>query len=233
MQVEAVNNDFRYMKVVRSGGIAGFIEEVSVTDAMRAQINGALGATADIQLDARESEELLLAVGRVVKERPAPSKTRGADMFQYDREIGWNGDTYRVHSVGLGADEALHGVISIAAKLIGRATGSGGGDIGFDLPPKMELHSKAPEQQLAGRRPSGAGIEDRPHVGRASGPGVQPFIIDDGQPGLVVPPADLPADTPRIMEIGTIAPGDDVPTIMNDNGGIVPPWLENEPAGTR
>ncbi len=119
MQVEQVTmNDFKSLRITRSGGIGGFHDAVEIDAKMLAKVSRSLGANHEFELDAKTAEDLMHAVVKLAEKQPGAATTPGADMFQYDIELTWNGKTYNVSTVGIGADEALHGVIMIASRLI-------------------------------------------------------------------------------------------------------------------
>ena len=116
MYIEPVSA-FEYLRVTRSGGIAGELRSLQVSDNLSARVDHP-DDVHNFQLDALTAQELMVSLGTLAA-RGASSGDDGAfDAFQYDIELGWNGKVYRFNAVELAADEALHGVISTTNRLL-------------------------------------------------------------------------------------------------------------------
>jgi hypothetical protein len=140
MHIEPILPDFQFLRLTRSGGILGVTQTLHVTPDMQAAMTDshATWGTRTVQLDAYTAQELMAAMSTLAVTRPGPSTRRGADMFSYDIELGWGGHVYRVHSVDIGADEALHGVMMAASRVLaGESADPLAGD-------GMTLHTVAP-----------------------------------------------------------------------------------------
>lgn len=120
MPVDRIMPDFQSLTVVKSGGIMGSVERLHVDRTLRTTVS-TLGAEHQFDLDACDAENLLHALADTARRQPGASERRGADLFQYDIELCWNGSVYRVRSVDLGADEALHGIMLVANRLLRQA----------------------------------------------------------------------------------------------------------------
>ena len=118
MHIEPVIPDFEYVKIRRTGGIVGVDELLHVDQTLAASVTDRLGGDRRFELDAFTSQELMHALSRLVAVNPAPSDRRGFDMFHYDVELGIGGRVHTFHSVDVGADEALHGVMLAAQRLV-------------------------------------------------------------------------------------------------------------------
>jgi hypothetical protein len=120
MHIEPVFNDFKGVTIRRTGGIAGLSQTLHIDQDLRATVHDRHAGDRTVQLDAWQAQELMAALGTLVERNPAASTAQGYDLFNYDVELAWNGHTYRINSVDLGADEALHGVMLAAGKLIAK-----------------------------------------------------------------------------------------------------------------
>jgi hypothetical protein len=112
---------FEGLVVVRSGGFAGMTERVHVDPKFTTRLESSFPGAGpkQFELDAAEAEQLVHALGRLVDSRPAADSRRIVyDGYQYDIELHWGGTVYRVHAAELAADEALHGVVMIASRLM-------------------------------------------------------------------------------------------------------------------
>lgn len=119
MHIEPVFAEFNHVTIRRTGGIMGMDQTMRLDRSLRAEITDRRRDTnRTMQLDAITSQQLMSALARFAERRPEPSTKRGCDMFHYDIELSWNGTTYRVRSVDLGADEALRGVMLAARRLL-------------------------------------------------------------------------------------------------------------------
>lgn len=123
---------FRSLRITQSGGIAGRTASLEIGRDMCARVMNMLGEHHAFELDADTAQELLHALARLAERRPGAAPRRGADQFVYDIELTWGGDTYRVRSAGLGADEALHGVLFVAGPLLRRSPDD----------PMLQLHAE-------------------------------------------------------------------------------------------
>ncbi|MBC7644988.1 MAG: hypothetical protein H7123_07665 [Thermoleophilia bacterium] len=128
--------DFQYLKVTRSGGIRGVTQTPNVDQHLRAAVTDTFAGARLFTLDAQAAQELMTSLTALASHRSAPSTTRGYDMFHYDIELAWGRNVYVVHSVDVGADEALHGVMMAANNLIT--------DTGLPRAGHMTLHNQAP-----------------------------------------------------------------------------------------
>lgn len=159
MYIEPALPEFKHVTIRRTGGIIGMDQTLTIDGDLSAHVKCRMDGERTFQLDAFTSQELMQALAKFAAERPAASNARGADMLNYDIELSWNGNTYRVRSVDVGADDALHGVMFAANHLMAS---------GYE--PPMHIMS----------------LHDAPHE-------------------------DAPAEAF---------------SAANDNGGIVPPWLQ-------
>jgi hypothetical protein len=112
---------FDHLTVVRVEPLRYEQDVVHVTPRFVAKVRSA-GRRSTRQLDARESEDLLHGLARVLQEVPrpravAPAVANGEDV-SYDVEIGWRGRVYRIHNAHPGTDDALHAVVSTAERLL-------------------------------------------------------------------------------------------------------------------
>jgi hypothetical protein len=120
MHIEPVIPEFHSVTIRRSGGIMGLNETLHIDEDLHATVRDRRRGDRSVQLDAYTSQELMTALATLVERAPKASTATGYDLFNYDVELAWNGHTYRISSVDLGADEALHGVMLAAGKLIER-----------------------------------------------------------------------------------------------------------------
>ena len=120
MYIEPALPDFKHVTIRRTGGIVGLDQTLVIDKDLNAQVKCRLEGERRFQLDAFTSQELMQALATFAEIRPTASNAKGADMFNYDIELTWNGDTYRVHSVDVGADDALHGVMFAANRLMAK-----------------------------------------------------------------------------------------------------------------
>jgi len=118
MYIDPVIPDFQYVKIRRSGGIMGVRQELHVDGNLEARVQDSFAGNRAFNLDAYTSSELMNALARLQRDRPGPSTAKGCDFFHYDIELSAGGQVYRISSVDLGADEALHGVMFAANRLI-------------------------------------------------------------------------------------------------------------------
>ena len=118
MHIEPVFQDFKGVTIRRSGGIAGLAQSLHLDEHLLATVQDQHAGDRTVQLDAWQAQELMAALATLVERNPGASTAKGYDLFHYDVELAWNGHTYRISSVDLGADEALHGVMLAAGKLI-------------------------------------------------------------------------------------------------------------------
>lgn len=118
MQIDPIVSDFQYVRIRRSGGIMGVQQTVHVDDDFDAVVQDSFHGTRSGTLDAQAASELMSALARMRAAQPVASRARGCDLFQYDIELAAGGTVYHVSSVDLGADEALHGVMLAANRLL-------------------------------------------------------------------------------------------------------------------
>ena len=119
MNVDPVTpSNFRGATIRRTGGFAGLNEEIRIHEDLRATVSCPCHGERTVALDQATAQELLHAFTRVAKERPEPSKAKGCDFMNYDIEMSWNGSTFRVASADVGADDALHGVMYAANRIV-------------------------------------------------------------------------------------------------------------------
>jgi len=118
MIIEPMLPDFQYLMVTRSGGLAGATQTLKVDQHLRAAVTDTLAGARLFTLDARIAQELMASLALMAARHPAASAARGCDLFHYDIELAWGGNVYVVHSVDIGAGEALHGVIMAANNLM-------------------------------------------------------------------------------------------------------------------
>ena len=116
--------EFEYLKVTRSGGFAGFVDSVHLDRELRATVHRQIDGGKQLQLDAREGEELMEALQHLMATAPGTSRPRGADTYHYDIELCWNGNVTTVHVDQLAVDEAVRGVLSVAVRLLDDAPAS-------------------------------------------------------------------------------------------------------------
>lgn len=136
MHIEPVMPDFEYVKIRRSGGIMGADQSLSIDRDLVAHVRDRRAGERSFNLDAFSAQELMQALAMLAERNPAPSTRKGCDMFHYDVELSVGGVVHRFHSVDIGADEALHGVMFAANRLIERDP---------DPVHIMSLHTQAPE----------------------------------------------------------------------------------------
>lgn len=118
MHIEPVIPDFDYVKIRRTGGILGVDELLHVDRTLAASVTDRIAGDRLFELDAFTSQELMHALARLVEVKPDPSTRRGCDMFHFDVELSIGGRLQTFHSIDVGADEALHGVMLAANRLI-------------------------------------------------------------------------------------------------------------------
>ncbi len=118
MHIEPIIPDFDYVKIRRTGGILGVDETLHVDRHFGASVSDRIAGDRVFELDAYTSQELMHALARLAQVNPAPSRRRGFDMFTYDVELSIGGKLQTFHSVDVGADEALHGVMLAANRLV-------------------------------------------------------------------------------------------------------------------
>ena len=120
MHIEPIIPEFHSVTIRRTGGIMGLSETLHIDQDLHATVRDRMRGDRNVQLDASTSQELMSALAKLVATAPEASSASGYDLFHYDVELAWNGHTYRIRSVDLGADEALHGVMLAAGRLIER-----------------------------------------------------------------------------------------------------------------
>lgn len=147
MHIEPALPDFHGVTIRRSGGIMGMDQTLTIGEDLNAKVICSRTGEHAFALDAFTAQELMQALATFAAERPTASTARGADMFNYDIELSWNGSTYRVRSVDVGADDALHGVMFAANRLMNER----------DEQPVhvMQLHDARPEAPDAATAPNG------------------------------------------------------------------------------
>lgn len=118
MHIEPAVPDFKYVRIIKSGGFAGVMQSITLDQGLNADVNCGRTGNRKFTLDAHSSQELMNALATTLARKPMASTAQGCDLFEYDIEIAWGTNVYRVHSVDLGADEALLGVMYAANKLI-------------------------------------------------------------------------------------------------------------------
>lgn len=118
MHIEPIIPDFQYVRIHRTGGIMGVNQTLHIDEDYDAVVKDSRTGIRTGTLDAFTSSELMSALARLASERPGPSTARGCDLFEYDIELAVGGNVFRVSSVDLGADEALHGVMLAANRLL-------------------------------------------------------------------------------------------------------------------
>ena len=124
MQTEPLT-EFRYLRVVRTGGFAGVHDELLVDDAFRAKVHNHWYGPHERELDATVGEDLLHALGALAARGDDPvDGRRGRDTYRYEIELRYDGVTLHLTVDQLAADEAIHGVLAIATKLIEERAGA-------------------------------------------------------------------------------------------------------------
>lgn len=118
MYIEPALPDFEYVTIRRTGGFVGVDETLHVDRDLAARVADRHHGDRAFELDAFTSQELMTALARLVATNPAPSTSRGFDLFNYNVELSIDGRIHVFHSVDLGADEALHGVMLAANRLV-------------------------------------------------------------------------------------------------------------------
>lgn len=118
MHIEPVIPDFDYVTIRRTGGFVGVDERLHVDGSLAASVTDRIAGNRRFDLDAFTSQELMQALAHLVAINPAPSERQGFDMFHYDVELSIGGRVHTFHSVDVGADEALHGVMLAAQRLV-------------------------------------------------------------------------------------------------------------------
>lgn len=118
MHIEPVIPDFDYVKIRRTGGLVGVDELLHVDRTLAAAVTDRMAGDRRFELDAFTSQELMHALSRLVSVNPRPSSQNGFDMFHYDVELSIGGRVHTFHSVDVGADEALHGVMLAAQRIV-------------------------------------------------------------------------------------------------------------------
>jgi hypothetical protein len=118
MYIEPPLTGFDYVTIRRTGGILGVNQLLHVDGELRARVEDRHAGTRAFELDAFTSQELLHALATLAERQPAPSPRTGCDLFHYDIELAVDGRVYRFNTVDIGADEALHGVMLAANRLI-------------------------------------------------------------------------------------------------------------------
>ncbi len=124
MLIDPVLPDFEFVRIRRSGGLLGVDESLTIDRDLEAKVSDRMRGDRSFALDAHASQELMEALKTLVERNPGASTSHGADLFHYDIELTSGGTSYHFSSVDLGADEALHGVMLAANRLIE----SGGSD---------------------------------------------------------------------------------------------------------
>ena len=117
MHIEPIIPDFEYATIRRTGGILGVDETLHIDRRDTVAVKSRLTGDRVFEVDAFTSQELMHALARLVEVNPGPSTHRGFDMFHYDIELNIGGRVHTFHSVDVGADDALHGVMIAAARL--------------------------------------------------------------------------------------------------------------------
>ncbi|MCW2923930.1 MAG: hypothetical protein JWM98_1334 [Thermoleophilia bacterium] len=118
MLVAPVNASFDRVVIRRTGGIAGIDQTLTVGKDLAATVACRRDGDRSFQLDAAQAQELVHALSRVATERPTGNAAQVRDGLGYDIELTWNGQTYHVHGADVGADDALHGVMFAANRLM-------------------------------------------------------------------------------------------------------------------
>ena len=118
MHIEPVLNDFDYVTIRRTGGIMGANQRLHIDKDLTASIQDRHVGDRVLDLDAFTAHDLMVALSHLIERNPGPSTARGADFFHYDVEIACGGVVHTFHSVDLGADEALQGVMIAANNLL-------------------------------------------------------------------------------------------------------------------
>ncbi|MCW2921349.1 MAG: hypothetical protein JWL76_1223 [Thermoleophilia bacterium] len=118
MHIEPIIPDFDFVKIRRSGGFVGVDETLQVDRNFAASVTDRMSGDRTFELDAFTSQELMHALARLAQVKPEPSSHNGFDMFHYDVELSIGGNLQAFHSVDVGADEALHGVMLAANRLV-------------------------------------------------------------------------------------------------------------------
>src|SRR4051812_37681784 len=141
MQVHAINEEFDYLAVTRAGGITGAVERVVIDRGMVAQVHRFLGADARVKVDAASAADTIHELAEwAARHIDHPTRPRGSDIFRYAIELGWKGHVYRFHADGLAVDEALHGTVALADRLL---------DV---EPPRTTTNPRALDGHAAGTR---------------------------------------------------------------------------------
>lgn len=118
MHIESIVPGFNYVRIRRSGGVMGVDQTLHINDALEAVVNDRRIGTRTGSLDAYTANEMMTALARLARERPQASTAAGYDLFEYDIELAAGGTVFHISSVDLGADEALHGVMLAANRLL-------------------------------------------------------------------------------------------------------------------
>ncbi len=118
MHIEPLVPDFDYVKIRRTGGLLGVNQSLHVDRDLKARVSDLHAGDRAFDLDAYTSQELMAALATFIARNPGASDGRGWDLFHYDIELSAGGRVYHVNTVELGADEAIHGVMLAANRLI-------------------------------------------------------------------------------------------------------------------
>jgi hypothetical protein len=118
MHIEPVLPAFEYVRIRRTGGILGVDQALEVGSNLQANVTCRHSGDRSFALDAVASQELMGALSKLATSGATASPRTGADLFNYDVELAFDGTTYHFNSVDLGAHEALVGVMMAANRLI-------------------------------------------------------------------------------------------------------------------
>jgi len=136
MHIEPIiPSEFTAITIRRTGGIRGMDQTVRVDRRLIADVRDERAGDRTFALDAWSAQELMTAVSTLVARRPSASSRQGCDLFHYDIAVESGGTVLHFSSVELGADEALHGVMLAANRLI---------DGSPEPIHTMSLHAQAP-----------------------------------------------------------------------------------------
>ena len=118
MHIEPIIPNFDHVTIRRTGGIVGMDQSLHIDRELGARVTDRIAGDRSFALDAWSAQELMVALSKLAARQPASSSAKGYDLFHYDIELAFDGTVYHIDSVDLGADEALHGVMMAANRLM-------------------------------------------------------------------------------------------------------------------